>query len=246
VEDHQQLPCYNSHTTHCACQVCSHSWCWTKGVASPAEVREWLCRKPVAGTSSLAPLSILMSSGSIPLPICMSKTLHCTSETSQALPLVLWTSIWVFSYRFQICNRNLWSHNTVKGVWWYLFPFYSASHQPHVEKAWANMYGTCSPSFCSLTFSVLHIKYSGIVWMRKLCGENQEKVKYIFNFSIILCNTLPLIQYWKPQKALTQTPCRSGIEWKAATVHCTASTSGNAFAHLCCESQKRPLGDCVP
>jgi hypothetical protein len=92
---------------------------------------------------------------------------------------------------------------------------------------------------------VLHIKYSGIFWRRKLSRATQEMVKYILNVSIILCNILPPTQYWKQKKALTQTSCGSGIEGKAASVHCTTSTGGNAGTHLGFESQKRLLGDWV-
>jgi hypothetical protein len=81
------------------------------------------------------------------------------------------------------------------------------------------MCNPCSTCFYSLTYILVHVKYSAIVWMRKLCRESQENVKYIFNFSIILCNTLPPFQYWNQQKALTQISCVLGIVGKAACVY---------------------------
>jgi hypothetical protein len=166
------------------------------------------------------------------------------SLTSSSLNTYL--SIFILYGAQQTCNRNPCSHNKVKGVWWFLFPFYSASHQPHMEKPWAIVCDTCSTWLYSLTHSVLHIKYSAIFWMRKLSRVAQVKFKYILNFSTILCNILLPIQYWKQQNALTQTSCRSGIERKAASVQCTASTGGNAGDHLGCESQKRLMGNWVP
>jgi hypothetical protein len=70
-----------------------------------ARVREWLCGETVGGTSSLAPLSILMSLGGIPwLTVCPRPCI--TTLNSQALPLVLWTPIWVFSFCMEHSNMQ--------------------------------------------------------------------------------------------------------------------------------------------
>jgi hypothetical protein len=94
------LPCSHSRTTSCACLVCSPSWCWTEGVAGPAGGRSKRVVVWGARDSDFFPCPIEYphAFGGIPQLICMSKTLPCTSVTSQALPLVLWTPIRVSSF----------------------------------------------------------------------------------------------------------------------------------------------------
>jgi hypothetical protein len=53
--------------------------------------------------------------------------------------------------------------------------------------------------------------------------ESGERINIYLFFSLILCNTLSQIQYWKQQKPLTQKSCGSKIHEKAACVPCTAS-----------------------